>query len=267
MPAMMTSTTWAGSLSPSRSGCHRSMRWISTGPMSIASVTSMSRSARSSPRVDPALEHRPHHVAARLDDVLVGLVVLLAARHVREDARHDRREAGVRLRPHVGEQQHQVVADRLALRQRRRRLQRRQRVVQQRVLAGPAPVDRRLAHPGPGGDRLDGQHVHRHALGEQVQRRLDDRLVRADAPRSTRRPRSVCDGCTHRRASTVGRSAGGAGSTVEPAARRRHVGRLGDAGETCPCVASALPGIHRSTAAMPISVTITRERRPPSAWP
>ena len=75
---------------------------------------------------------------------------------------------------------------------RRRRegfLQRGQRVDDQRFLVGPAPVDRGLADAGARRDRLDRDARHAAFLGQQVERGVDDRPVRALTARPPGRPR------------------------------------------------------------------------------
>src|SRR5215470_9212021 len=136
-----------------------------------------------------AAQHGPDHLAARLHPGLgvavhqPGVPAALAEQE-RELAGPGR--VGGLLGQRV-QQRAQVLADRPAARLGKRCLHRRDRRQQQVLLAWPAPVDRALADPGPGGDLLDAQRV-RAGLGEQLPGRRDDRPVGLLAARPSGTP-------------------------------------------------------------------------------
>src|ERR1700733_12731162 len=89
-----------------------------------------------------------------------------------------------------GEQDDEVLADRLAARLGQRVLHRGERGDEQVLLAGPAAVERRLADPGPSRDVL-AAHAVDAALAERLDGRLDDRLLGPLAARPPRAARGV----------------------------------------------------------------------------
>jgi len=94
----------------------------------------------------------------------------------------------VRVGGDHGEQGDQVLARRFAARPRQRAAHRGERRDQQVFLARPAPVQRGLAHPRPGGDVL-AVHAVDAALADGVDGGLQDRLLGALAARAARPPR------------------------------------------------------------------------------
>jgi hypothetical protein len=137
---------------------------------------------------DAAAEHRPHRLPARLHHALlvqgdqprVALALGVQQRVVLGVAR----VAGIG-RHHL-EHRDQVIADGLALRLGQRPLERGERRDQQVFLARPAPVERGLADPGPGGDVL-AAHAVDAALADGLDGRLEQRLLgllAAGAPRA-----------------------------------------------------------------------------------
>ena len=67
-------------------------------------------------------------------------------------------------------------------------VQRGERIDEERVLVGPAPVDRRLADPGSSRDLLNRQRAHAD-VGHQLERRLDDGTIGNFAARAPWWPR------------------------------------------------------------------------------
>ncbi len=144
---------------------------------------------------DAAAEHRPDQLPARLHDLL------LVARHeprvplsLAVQQRELARVPGVvRVLGHHVEHRGQVCARRLAARLGQRALQRRERRDEQVLLAGPAPVERRLAHPGARRDVLAAHPVDA-VLADRVERGVEDGLFGPLAARPPRTPRGVLGG-------------------------------------------------------------------------
>ena len=159
-----------------------------TAPVRASTATSTSRSGRSSPlarRGGARTASPPGGAPPRAP--CTGPPAAGTAPPRRAAARSAARSGGRRRWPPHLEHRDQVVADRLAARLRQRPLERGERRDQQVLLAGPAPVQRRLADPGPRRDVL-AAHAVDAALADRLDGGLEERLLGLLTARTPRAP-------------------------------------------------------------------------------
>ena len=260
----------------------------STAPVNMNSAASTSVSARSSPGGHAAAQHRPDHLAARLQHRFH------VTRHQPGELAPSPSSSANSLARRGSATESRMAASIVTRSSRTDRprgsrqwgLQCTDRVKQQIFLARPAPVDGGLAHAGAGRHRLDAQAL-RPGLGEHAERGVDDGALGALAARAGRagagrpgvrlrsgrgsrsslpaprsRPGPPLQPRCGRRLADEHRSVPPALARYPPRPRSRHPAPAaawrapapGGVGLARPALAAARPGIQRITTSAPSNV-------------